>query len=284
MKKVDVVVLDASYVGYRSMTKYCQELGYQTKTGWVSTGTVFSFMKDIIILLEKYSAKTWLVVWDDRPTFRINMDNSYKADRKGGGTEEERAMRLQMRRQLKEVSIILRYTGIRQLKCCGREADDILATLSVRLDGEKVFIARDKDLYQLLGNSVTIYDFLTEKNESWFRKEYGIAPSDWVTVQALTGDSTDNVPGVKGIGTKTAVSLVRKYGSLNEILDSDIIKQEDMAIVNNAESLVRLCCDCELVEISSHYDPVRLRRIFESKHLHSLMGKLGVFQQMVLGR
>jgi hypothetical protein len=77
---------------------------------------------------------------------------------------------------------------------------------------------------------------------------------------------------------------VRKYGSLNEILDSDIIKQEDMAIVNNARSLVRLCDDCELTETPSHYDPVRLRRIFEEKQLHSLMGKLGVFQKMILAR
>jgi DNA polymerase-1 len=239
-------------------------------------------MKDIVMLMEQYSAKTWLVVWDSRPTFRIDIDNNYKANRKGGGTEEERAMRQQMKQQLKEVGLILRYTGIKQLKSEGREADDILATLSARIDGEKVFVARDKDLYQLLGNDVILYDFLTEKNESWFRKEYGISPEDWITIQALTGDSTDNVPGVKGIGTKTAASLVRKCGSLDEILDSGIIRHEDKEIVRNAESLVRLCTNCKLIEIDSKYDPVKLRKIFERKKFWSLVGKLGVFQKNLL--
>ncbi|MCL2209865.1 MAG: DNA polymerase I [Treponema sp.] len=205
-------------------------------------------------------------VFDSRtPTFRHAMYSEYKANRQK--TPED------LHEQVPLVEEFLTVLGVQCLKADGFEADDIIATLAEKCRGEKrqcYILSSDKDLLQLVGGG--IFELRPSKiNRSeanvqssgpvWdlagpdeVKNEWGVEPEKILDLLSLTGDSSDNVPGVKGIGEKTAVKLMARYGSLDEIY-RNIAAIEGSAGKKIAEgkesayfsqSLIRLRCDVEL--------------------------------------
>jgi len=168
-------------------------------------------------------------VFDSRtPTFRHRMYSGYKANRQK--TPED------LHEQVPLVEEFLTALGIQCLKADGFEADDIIATLAekCRNENRKCYIlSSDKDLLQLVGGGIyEIRPLKTNKNESsvstsgpvWeiigpeeVKAEWGVEPLKVLDLLSLTGDSADNIPGVKGIGDKTAIKLMARYGSLDDI-------------------------------------------------------------------
>ena len=127
------------------------------------------------------------------------------------------------------------------------EADDLIATYveQILAEGAKVtIVSSDKDLMQLYKKNVRIYDPMKNKfiNEEDVNKRFGVGPKSVVDVQSLAGDSTDNVPGVPGIGIKTAAELINKYGTLENLLkNADKIKQNkrrETLIENKEKALI----------------------------------------------
>ena len=127
----------------------------------------------------------------------------------------------------------------------GFEADDMIATLAFRArdaGGRVTIISSDKDLMQLVGNGIEMYDAMKNKRidrEGVFEK-FGVYPDRVIDVQALAGDSVDNVPGAPGIGIKTAATLISEFGSLDELLRrADEIKQPKrrQTLIDNAEQI-----------------------------------------------
>jgi DNA polymerase-1 len=113
--------------------------------------------------------------------------------------------------------------GIPAVKLPGYEADDVIGTLAVkgREKGVRVMIvAGDKDFFQLVGDGVTVFDPYKriEYTEEVVAEAFGVPPSQVIEVLGLAGDSTDNVPGVPGIGKKTALDLIARYGTIEEVL------------------------------------------------------------------
>ncbi|MCH2076083.1 MAG: DNA polymerase I [Rhodobacteraceae bacterium] len=185
-------------------------------------------------------------------TFRNDMYDLYKANRD--------AMPEDLRPQIPLTREATRAFNIACLEQEGFEADDIIATLACRArdaGGRVTIISSDKDLMQLVGGGVEMLDAMKNKRigVEGVEEKFGVGPERVVDVQALAGDSVDNVPGAPGIGIKTAALLINEYGSLEELLDrAEEIKQpkrrqtliDNRAQIELSKKLVQLDCEMEL--------------------------------------
>lgn len=184
------------------------------------TNAIFGFMN---IYLKNYGdvkPDAVAVAFDLRsPTFRHKAADYYKANRKG--------MPPELAQQLPRVKELLRLMGIKVVECEGFEADDILGTLSKACSdrGDKCFVLTgDRDSLQLIDDNVTV--LLATNKETvyctpeWFAENYGFEPAKLIDLKGLMGDSSDNIPGVPGIGEKTASALIKEYGSIESLYES----------------------------------------------------------------
>lgn len=193
-----------------------------TKDGKFTNG-IYGFL-NILLHLEQVSSPDCVAVAFDlkAPTFRHKMYAEYKAGRKG--MPDELAQQLPV---LKELLAALGYTIV---TCEGWEADDILGTLSdaCRGTGNQCFLATgDRDSLQLVGGNTVVLLAATRSgqaqtvycDEARIQADYGVTPPQLIEVKALQGDTSDNIPGVKGIGEKTALDLIRRFGNIDYIYD-----------------------------------------------------------------
>ena len=190
----------------------------------VPVNAVFGFSKMLAKLLSDAGTRRFAVIFDSaRVSFRNDIFPDYKANR--SDPPEELVPQFDLIRDA------TRAFNVPCIELPGFEADDLIATFArmAREEGhEVVIVSSDKDLMQLVGDGVSMLD--PAKNLTIGREEvierFGVGPESVIDVQALAGDSTDNVPGVPGIGVKTAAELIRTYGDLDTLLDrADEIKQ-----------------------------------------------------------
>ena len=170
------------------------------------------------------------------PTFRHKLDLQYKASR-SPAPPELKLLIPQALDQLKEI-------GIPVMRCPGYEADDILATVAGQMkQGHSVHVlSSDRDLVGMVGPSVSLLLMQTggvqkEITEENAEELFGVPPSQVADYKALVGDSSDNIPGVQGIGPKTTVDLLSKYGDLQSILDDRESLCGKAALLNNPGSV-----------------------------------------------
>ena len=185
------------------------------------TNAIFGFLNILQRLLEEQKPDAVCVSFDRKePTFRHKAYDGYKAQRK--------AMPDELAAQMPVLKETLDAMGIRRYELAGYEADDILGTVSVICEEKGwncVIVTGDKDSLQLITDSTTVCNVKTRMGQTEtinytpavFEEEYGFAPPLMVDLKALMGDSSDNIPGVPGIGEKTALELVRKYGTIENI-------------------------------------------------------------------
>ena len=193
------------------------------------TNGIYGFISILRRLLDEQKPDAVCVSFDLKaPTFRHKRYDGYKAQRKG--MPEELAVQMPL---LKEA---LDAMGIRRYELEGFEADDILGTAAAvcERDGwDCVIVTGDKDSLQLVTDTTSVCNVKTRGGQTEtvmytpdsFREEYGFEPGLMVDLKSLMGDSSDNIPGVPGIGEKTAMELVRRYGTLDRIY-SDIADLE----------------------------------------------------------
>lgn len=215
-----LLLVDGHSLAYRSFYAfaYSREGGLRTSTG-IPTSVSFGFLKSLLEVLDKHTPTHVAVAFDTRqPTFRHEADETYKA-----GRPETPPEFIEDVENLKQLLTALR---IPILMAPGFEADDILGTLStVSAKNYKVqILSGDQDLFQLIDNDGKIRvlhlnnkDRISEFGPEQVKEKLGIWPWQVVDYKALCGDSSDNIPGVKGIGPKRAVELLERYGSLTEI-------------------------------------------------------------------
>lgn len=202
-------ILNRSYYGVRNLSN----------SKGVPTNAVFGFFNVMDKMIKEVEPDCVAVAFDlSAPTFRHKQYDGYKAGRKG--MPEELAVQLPITKEL------IQLFGYHIVECEGFEADDIMGTfarLCREQKAECVIATGDRDNLQLVGDGVTVR-LATNKEAILFDtdkivQEYGVTPPELIEVKALMGDSSDNIPGVKGIGEKTALSLVSKYHSVSYILD-----------------------------------------------------------------
>lgn len=184
------------------------------------TNAVYGFLNMLKRFEDMCSPDAVTVAFDvHAPTFRHKKYDLYKAGR--------HAMPDELRQQMPVVKNILHLLGIKTIECEGWEADDVLGTLakSCRDNGNECYIATgDRDSLHLAHDGVKVLLARTKStdvcDEKTIMEEYGVTPHQLIQVKALQGDSSDNIPGVAGIGPKTATDLISKYGTLDYIYDN----------------------------------------------------------------
>ncbi len=180
------------------------------------TNAVYGFTTMVLKLLKETKPEFLAVVFDaPGPTFRGEMFEGYKANR--AATPDD------LRAQVQSVHRVVAGLRLHSIAVPGVEADDVIATLSDRFTSqgiECVIVTGDKDLMQLVGPRVRLWDTMRDRwfDEAAVRERWGVAPAQIVDLMALMGDSIDNIPGIKGIGEKTAIALIREFGDLEGLL------------------------------------------------------------------
>ena len=185
------------------------------------TNAIYCFLTMLHKIKEDTNPDAVAVAFDMRaPTFRHKEYDGYKAQRKG--------MPPELAQQLPILKELLTLLGYRIVECEGYEADDILGTLArvcTEEGHECVLATGDRDSLQLVNPSVTVrlaatkfgQPVVTVYDEAKIKEDYGVTPHQLIDIKALQGDSSDNIPGVSGIGAKGAADLIQKYGSIEAI-------------------------------------------------------------------
>lgn len=218
MKKI--ILVDGNNLLFRSYyaTSYSGVIMRNSKG--FPTNALYGFINMMNKIIEEEKPNYILVAFDKGKTFRHEKYKDYKAGR--------REMPEELKLQFPKAKEILDTMGIKHFEIDNYEADDIIGTLAKIVDEENEFIATiissDKDLLQLISNEVEVKLLKTKGSirfdEETFKEYYGTTPIHMIDLKALMGDASDNISGVKGIGEKTAITLLKKYGSLDEIYNN----------------------------------------------------------------
>ncbi|MBP3345381.1 MAG: DNA polymerase I, partial [Clostridia bacterium] len=224
------------------------------------SGAVFGFANIIIKLLQSEKPSHIIVAFDHaRRTFRNEIYADYKMQRKPSPVE--------LIEQFPLIKEMLDAMKIKYIEVPGIEADDIIGTVSKKCLGKKIILSGDRDLLQLIDEDTTVW--LTKKgvsevdkvDEERLNELFGLKPFQIIDLKALMGDTSDNIPGVKGIGEKTALSLLEKYqtvdnvyqnidaitGKLKEKLESD----KEMAFISKQLATINRGCEVAFDEDES---------------------------------
>ncbi|MFL5932001.1 MAG: 5'-3' exonuclease H3TH domain-containing protein, partial [Gaiellaceae bacterium] len=216
VRESELFLVDGNNLAYRAFFALPEELA--TSEGF-STNALLGFTNMLFKLLSDYRPKGVAVAWDTRPVHRHEVSETYKVDR--------RPMPDLLREQFPHFRPIVEAFGYRNLEFEGWEADDVIATLATRADEAGVkttVVSTDRDAFQLVSDNVAlmmtprgvsdVHVYTPERVEA----RYGIRPDQVPDFIGLKGDASDNIPGIPGIGDKTAGQLIAQYGSLEDVI------------------------------------------------------------------
>ncbi len=252
----------------------------------VDTGTVFGVADKLLDLSERFDPAYTVVAFDTpEPTFRHEAREDYKATRDAAPDE--------MIDQIPLIHEVVDALGLSRVELPGYEADDVIGTLAERAKKagcRVVIVSSDKDFYQLVEDDVTLFDpwKRVEYDPAGVEEVFGVEPSRVIDVLGLMGDSSDNVPGVPGIGKKTATALVNEFGDLETVLGSvDRIsgkkRKENLTEfagqARESLELVTICRDAPVPGMLEEFtsgpvDIERITELFSDLELPSLMRRL----------
>ena len=220
-----IVLLDGYSLMYRAFHALQSPMSAPDGT---PTNAVHGFVMMLLKTVEEEKPEKLAVAFDvHAPTLRAQRYADYKGTRK--------PMPDELRAQDPIIRELIVRMGLPILEMAGYEADDILGTVSARCereDREAVIVTGDRDSFQLSGEKTTI--LYTKKGISdtvrvtpeYIREVYGLEPKQMIDVKGLMGDASDNIPGVPGVGEKTALKLIAQYGSLEKVLDTADAEQK----------------------------------------------------------
>ena len=266
------------------------------KKGQMTNG-IYGFLSTLQKLLSEVSPDAVAVAFDlPKPTFRHKMYDGYKASRKG--MPEELASQLPI---LKEILVAM---GYKLITCEGYEADDILGTFAKYCENkgyECTLATGDRDCLQLVSDHVFVRIAKTKfgKAESVLydkekiKEDYGVTPTQLIDIKALQGDVSDCIPGVKGVGEKTAKSLIEKYESIENIynnienldikpnLKSKLISDKEKAYLSYDLGKIEKNVPIEITDnefIPAEMDNDKIKKIFTELEFYKFMDKFGISQ------
>ena len=235
MKKV--VLVDGNNLLFRSYYATAYSGNFMKNKDGFPTNALYGFVNMINKIINDEKPEYMLVAFDKGKTFRHDKYEEYKAGRI--------EMPNELKQQFPISKELLSYMGIKWFEIDNYEADDIIGTLAKKIDNssdyEGLIVSSDKDLLQLISDKVVMKMLKTKDsilmNKDTFLKNYGLTPDKMIDIKGLQGDASDNIPGVKGIGEKTALKLLCKYGTVENIYDniSDISGSVREKLINGRE-------------------------------------------------
>lgn len=283
-----IILVDGNNLLFRSYYATAYNGNFMKNSKGFPTNALFGFTNMMNKIIEEENPTRILVAFDKGKTFRHDKFNFYKEGRME--TPDELKIQFPIAKEM------LEYMGIKYYEIDNYEADDIIGTFASFCDIPDddfigTIISSDRDLLQLLSPQVDIKllkqkDYIRYNPES-FKAEYGIDPINIIDLKALMGDSSDNIPGVKGVGEKTALKLLQEYktldgiyenidkikGSLHEKLKADkenaYMSYEIATIERNVP--IKICMD-DILYNEMDYD--KLSNLYEDLEFYSLLKKM----------
>src|SRR5438445_4360558 len=291
-REAELFLVDGNNLAYRAFFALPEELA--TTEGF-PTNALLGFTNMLFKLLSDYRPKGVAVAWDTRAVHRHEISEQYKAER--------RPMPDLLGEQFPYFRPIVEAFGYRNLEFEGWEADDVIATLATRADEEEIktcVASTDRDAFQLVSENVClmmtprgvadVHVYTPERVEA----RYGVRPDQVPDFIGLKGDTSDNIPGVPGIGDKTAEQLIAQYGSIEDVLEhvDELSPARRKNITEHAEQAARskelatmrrnleLECDpAELVLLPP--DRSELREMFRRFEFRNLLGRVDILDEAV---
>lgn len=205
-------------------------------------GTVVNAVRGMVDFLatlhDRHSPEVVVAAWDEdwRPQWRVELLETYKthrvADPQSGVEETPEALAP----QVPLIAEVLGLAGVQVLGAPGAEADDVIGTLVRRWDTGVDVVTGDRDLFQLVDDERDVRVLYTARgvgrhdvvDAAWVRDKYGIEPRQYVDFAVMRGDASDGLPGVRGIGEKTAAALLREYGDLEAVRAAALDEQSSL--------------------------------------------------------
>jgi DNA polymerase-1 len=288
----ELFLVDGNNLAYRAYFALPEELA--TSEGF-PTNALLGFTNMLFKLLADYRPKGVAVAWDTRATHRKELDPQYKVDR--------RPMPGLLAEQFPHFRPIVEAFGYENLEFEGWEADDVIATLVARADEAGIkttVVSTDRDAFQLVTENVALMmtprgvaDVHVYTPERVFAR-YGVTPEQVPDFIGLKGDSSDNIPGVPGIGDKTAGQLVAQYGSLDGVLEHvdelspargrALREHADQARASKELATMRrdLPLECDPAElVLSPPDRSRLKEMFRQYEFRNLLQRVDVIDEAI---
>jgi DNA polymerase-1 len=291
-RDAELFLVDGNNLAYRAFFALPEELA--TTEGF-PTNALLGFTNMLFKLLSDYRPKGVAVAWDTRAVHRHELSEDYKSDR--------RPMPDLLGEQFPYFRPIVEAFGYRNLEFEGWEADDVIATLATRADEAGIrtcVVSTDRDAFQLVTDNVVL--MMTPRGVAdvnvytpdRVEARYGIRPDQVPDFIGLKGDTSDNIPGVPGIGDKTAGQLIAQYGSLEEVLEhvDELSPARRKNLTEHAEQArqskelatmrrdLQLDCDpAELVLLPP--DRSELREMFRRFEFRNLLGRVDILDEAV---
>jgi DNA polymerase-1 len=288
----ELFLVDGNNLAYRAFFALPEELA--TTEGF-PTNALLGFTNMLFKLLQDYRPKGVAVAWDTRPVERLEQLETYKSDR--------RPTPDLLGEQFPYFRPIVDAFGYRNLEFQGWEADDVIATLATRADEAGIkttIVSTDRDAFQLVSDNVTL--MMTPRGVAdvnvytpdRVEARYGIRPDQIPDFIGLKGDTSDNIPGIPGIGDKTAGQLVAQYGSLEEVIAhadeltparrKNITEHADQAVLSKQLATMRrdLEIDCEPAQlVLQPPDRSKLKEMFRRFEFRGLLGRVDQLDEAV---
>jgi DNA polymerase-1 len=294
VRDADVFLVDGNNLAYRAFFALPEEL---TTSEGVPTGALLGFTNMLFKLLSDYRPRAVAVAWDSRPVHRAELAEAAELVYKEG----RRPMPELLREQFPSFRPIVEAFGYQNLEFEGWEADDVIATLATRADeaGLKTcVVSTDRDAFQLCSENVSL--MMTPRGVADVQvytpdrveARYGVRPDQVPDFIGLKGDTSDNIPGVPGIGDKTAGELVARFGSLEAVIDhaAELSPARSRAIAEHADQarlskqLATMRRDLDLgVDpaelVLSPPDRSKLKEIFRKFEFRALLSRLDTLDE-----
>src|SRR6266508_4701295 len=291
-RDAEIFLVDGNNLAYRAFFALPEELA--TSEGF-STNALLGFTNMLFKLLSDYRPKGVAVAWDTHAVHRAAISEDYKSERK--------PMPDLLREQFPYFRPIVEAFGYRNLEFEGWEADDVIATLATRADDLGIrtcIVSTDRDAFQLVSDNVSL--MMTPRGVSdvnvytpeRVEARYGIRPEQIPDFIGLKGDTSDNIPGIPGIGDKTAGQLIAQYGSLEEVIEhadelsparrkyiTELAEQarQSKALATMQRDLHLGCDPAELVLLPP--DRSELREMFRRFEFRNLLGRVDILDEAV---
>lgn len=247
------------------------------------SGAAFGFATLLLKILEDEKPDFVAVAFDHaRKTFRNEIYSEYKMQRKPSPEE--------LKSQFPVIKQMLQAMGVQYFEQNGIEADDIIGTIAKKFHGQTLILSGDRDLFQLIDEKISV--LFTKKgvseldvvDEKRLNEMFSIKPFQIVELKALMGDASDNIPGVKGVGEKTAISLIQQFESVDNIYDKiedvagklreKLLNNKEMAYISKTLATIKIDCkvdvDFEKCRFSLPY-PHSLMEFFQEWNFTTLL-------------
>ncbi len=242
-----LMLLDSASLYYRAFYGVPDRF---TSASGTPTNAIRGFLDMVAQLVERFELEGLVACWDDdwRPQFRVDLIPSYKAHRVEEAADasasetnessdlEEEEMPDSLSVQEPVIAEVLAAIGIPVVGAEGFEADDVIAQLARDHDGPVLIVTGDRDLFQLVDDDRAVRVLYTARglaklavvDEAWVKQKYLVSPQLYADFALLRGDASDGLPGVAGVGDKTAAKLVNEFGGIANIIEA--AQREDTAL------------------------------------------------------